>query len=204
MAYLIRRPLLVGDLAQCVYVKRLCSNCRCDVSTLAESWKIMYSRAYMRPEATPSIRHERSRVIAAVEMMVASVTRTALPFSMVKTLIICSAACGSLTARSALKRPGGQLYEMRAGSPIELGDLFGEARTVSTGGHTASGRHRRAVAGSGRRQSGEGKLGAASRAILWPSRLRSVAEVAVVSSPPWTGSWTGVPVNAGAMSAIAG
>ena len=38
----------VGDLALFVYVKRLCSNCRCDASVLAESWKIMHSCAYMR------------------------------------------------------------------------------------------------------------------------------------------------------------
>jgi len=37
-------------------MKRLRSNCRCDVSTLAESWKAMHSCAYMRPGATPAIR----------------------------------------------------------------------------------------------------------------------------------------------------
>ena len=51
-------PRRVGDLALCVYVKGLRSNCRRDVSVLAESWKIMHSCAYMRPGATPSIRHE--------------------------------------------------------------------------------------------------------------------------------------------------
>jgi len=35
----------VGDLALCIYVKNLRSSCRCDVSTLAESWKIMHSCA---------------------------------------------------------------------------------------------------------------------------------------------------------------
>ena len=43
-----------------VYVKRLRSNCRCDVSTLAESWKILHSCAYMRAGATPSIRQIRA------------------------------------------------------------------------------------------------------------------------------------------------
>lgn len=38
--------------------ERLRSNCR-GVSTLAESWKIMHSCAYMRPGATPSFRHVR-------------------------------------------------------------------------------------------------------------------------------------------------
>ena len=50
------RPFRVGDLAPSVYVKRLRINCRCDVSILAESWKIMHSCAYMRPGATSSIR----------------------------------------------------------------------------------------------------------------------------------------------------
>jgi hypothetical protein len=36
--------------------ERLRSNCRCDVSISAESWKIMHSCAYMRPGATSSIR----------------------------------------------------------------------------------------------------------------------------------------------------
>jgi hypothetical protein len=44
-------------LALCVYVKRSCSNCRCYVNVLAESWKIIHSCAYMRPGAMPSIRH---------------------------------------------------------------------------------------------------------------------------------------------------
>jgi len=52
----------LSDLALCVYVKRLRSNCRCDVSTLAESWKIMHSCAYMGPGATPSIRQIRALV----------------------------------------------------------------------------------------------------------------------------------------------
>ena len=46
-------------LALCVYVKRSCSNCRCYVNVLAESWKIIHSCAYMRPGAMPSIRHVR-------------------------------------------------------------------------------------------------------------------------------------------------
>jgi hypothetical protein len=48
-------------LALCVYVKRSCSNCRCYVNVLAESWKIIHSCAYMRPGAMPSIRHVRER-----------------------------------------------------------------------------------------------------------------------------------------------
>jgi len=41
------------------------SNCHCDVSTLAESWMIMHSSAYMRPGATPSIRPVRKPVSSA-------------------------------------------------------------------------------------------------------------------------------------------
>src|ERR1700749_3792841 len=54
-----------SDLALCVYMKRLRSTCRCDVSTLAESWMIMHSCAYMRPSGTPSIRQNRMHRVAA-------------------------------------------------------------------------------------------------------------------------------------------
>ena len=61
----------------------------------------------------------------------------------------------------------------------------------------------RSTSGRGNDKPGEGQLGAGSRAILWLPRSRSVAELAVVLARPWTGSWTGMPVESGGMSAMA-
>jgi hypothetical protein len=55
-----QHPLPVRDLALRVDRKRMRSNCRCDVSTLAGSWKFMHGCAYMHAYTTPSIRQKRA------------------------------------------------------------------------------------------------------------------------------------------------
>ena len=60
-------------------MKMLCTNCLCDVSTLAESWKIMHCCAYMPSLATHSFRQGRSCQPQAAAVMAGRIELLCIP-----------------------------------------------------------------------------------------------------------------------------
>ena len=124
--------------------------------------------------------------------------------STVTTLTVCSAMCARL----------GERQPSRADLAVSLARCAAARRSASGTASARCGRSgRRArrcrsrdctvapLAGSTTSR-GRGQLSAASQAILRPSRSRCVAELAVMPARPWTGSWTGIPVESRAMSVM--
>jgi hypothetical protein len=93
---------------------------------------------------------------------------------------------------------------MRGGSPADLGDRVGKG-VDSPGVELVA-----VVAGNvlwhlwpRNYKTREAQPVTSRRAVLRPLRLRFVARIAVMPVPPWTGSWTGIPVESAAMTATA-